>query len=116
MRRDEIEASREQKKHLLSEFRSLTTRYRDGQAWNPEDKERGDYLDREIRAINDDLRPFESWEEVEAVADELGLWGRLQSWRSARVFGRNSSSRSICATLTTRPASSTYAALTPEGT
>ena len=56
MRRDEIEARREQKKHLLSEFRSLTTRYRDGQAWSTEDKERGDYLDREIRAINDDLQ------------------------------------------------------------
>jgi hypothetical protein len=55
MRRDEIAGLREQKKHLLTEFRSLTNRYRDGQAWSSADKERGDYLDREIRTINDTL-------------------------------------------------------------
>jgi hypothetical protein len=33
MRRDEIEARREQKKHLMVELRSLGSRYDDGKAW-----------------------------------------------------------------------------------
>jgi hypothetical protein len=55
MRRDEIEARREQKKHLMVELRSLGSRYDDGKAWSKQDIERRDYLFSEVEKINGGL-------------------------------------------------------------
>ena len=51
MRRDEVETLKEQRKHYLAELRALVNRG----DWSPEDKERGDYLERELRTINGTL-------------------------------------------------------------
>lgn len=55
MRADEQAQLREQKKHLIAEFRSLTGRYDDGKAWNPEDAQRRDHLIGQVERINEDL-------------------------------------------------------------
>jgi hypothetical protein len=51
MRRDELEALREQKKHYLAELRAMVKQ--DG--WNPADEERANYLETELRTINGTL-------------------------------------------------------------
>ena len=54
MRRDEIEARKEQKKHLMAELRSIGERYADA-TMTPEDRQRFDYLTAEVSTINADL-------------------------------------------------------------
>jgi hypothetical protein len=51
MRSDEITQLKEQRKHYLAEYRALTERQKDGEAWSTEDKERSEYLYREARSI-----------------------------------------------------------------
>jgi hypothetical protein len=55
MRRDEVEAAREQKKHMVVELRSLATRYDNGKPWSKPDAERRDYLFSGVEKINKDL-------------------------------------------------------------
>jgi hypothetical protein len=93
MRRDEIAAREEQKKHLIAEFRSLASRYDDGKAWGSDDPARREYLTR--------VQPFERWEEIEAIAEELDPALRpFLSSRQAPVCGKRSGSCSIGATST----------------
>jgi hypothetical protein len=56
MRRDEEQQLQEQRQHYLAELRALGDRQRDGQAWSREDKERFDYVERELRTIDNTLR------------------------------------------------------------
>jgi len=56
MRRDEVEAAREQKKHMVVELRSLATRYDNGKPWSKPDAERRDYLFSEVEKINNGLQ------------------------------------------------------------
>ena len=51
MRRDEVEQLREQKKHYLAELRALVSRG----DWSPQDNERANYLERELRSIGGTL-------------------------------------------------------------
>jgi hypothetical protein len=55
MRRDEVEAAREQKKHMVVELRSLATRYDNGKPWSKPDAERREYLFSGVEKINKDL-------------------------------------------------------------
>src|SRR6187200_647718 len=55
MRRDEVEAAREQKKHMVVELRSLAARYDNGKPWSKPDAERRDYLFSEVEKINGHL-------------------------------------------------------------
>jgi hypothetical protein len=56
MRADELTALKEQKRHLLVEFRSMVHRYDEsGKAWSKPDMERRDYLIRELEQMNSTL-------------------------------------------------------------
>jgi hypothetical protein len=55
MRRDEQQALREQKKHLMAELRSIGARHRESGAWAPEDRDRFEYCTSQVSTINDTL-------------------------------------------------------------
>src|SRR5215204_5078988 len=55
MRRDEVGARKEQKKHMVEEYRSLASRYDDGKPWSKDDVDRREHLWSAITKINDEL-------------------------------------------------------------
>src|SRR5215204_4453079 len=55
MRRDELEALREQKKHLVAEMRSIGRLYDNGGQWAPQDRERFAYCHGQVSTINGKL-------------------------------------------------------------
>lgn len=82
MRRDELEQLREQKKHLVSEFRSMGGRDMDsGKAWSKPDAERRDYLISEIEQINGTLEAEHKreLEEIRANGNTSREWEHVKA-------------------------------------
>ncbi len=78
MRRDDIAARREQKKHLMVELRSLFSRYEDaGKPWVKQDAERRDYLISSVETINSELQAQHDreLEEVRSAGGSNGFRG-----------------------------------------
>src|SRR5215211_6146199 len=88
MRRDELEALREQKKHLIAEMRSVGALYNDGRVWKPEDQNRFDYCTREVEGINGQLQEQHKRELEEIRAGKAGSEFNTLSAGFERSFAR----------------------------
>src|SRR5215211_1386845 len=88
MRRDELEALREQKKHLIAEMRSVGALYNDGRVWKPEDQNRFDYCTREVEGINGQLQEQHKRELEEIRAGKAGSEFSTVSSGYERSFAR----------------------------
>ena len=81
MRRDEVEQLREQKKHYLAELRALVSRG----DWSPQDNERANYLERELRSIGGTLEDNHRRELEEIVAQGARAARRVPSSRPSAM-------------------------------